>query len=269
MSDPAIDRYGLRVQAIASTFDYPRTPNIAASVRRRVQQRSSVVSRRLAWAALAAVLAFSASLAVPQVRAAIVEFFQIGVVRIFPVAPTETPTAIPTGTPNGEPVEPPPTPTLLPSLLNLAGETTLAEAQANAGFTISLPTYPANLGQPDRVFLQDMGGSFLVLVWLDEQNPNRIALSLHIIAPGSFAISKQGPTILENTAVHNNLAFWAEGPYMLQMQNGDMDIRRLIEGHVLIWTDANNLTYRVETDLSMDEAIKIAESLEPIKQQAP
>lgn len=267
MSDSAIDRYGLRVQAIASTLAYPPTPNIAASVRRRIQPGAStrVVQRRLAWATIAAALAFAALLAVPQVRAAIVEFFQIGVVRIFPVAPTETPTVILTGTPTGEPVEPPPpTPTLLPTLLNLAGETTLAEAQTTAGITIGLPAYPADLGQPDRVFLQEMDGSFLILVWLDKNDPKQVALSLHLITSGSYAITKQGPTILENTAVHNNLAFWAEGPYLLRLQNGDLDIRRLIDGHVLIWVE-NEITYRLETSLSMDEAIKIAESLEPIK----
>ncbi len=269
MSDPAIDRYGLRVQAIASTLAYPSTPNIAASVQRRLRRDAPVGrlnQRRLAWVAIAAALALGALLAVPQVRAAIVEFFQIGVVRIFPVAPSATPT--PTGTPTGDgatPAEPPPpTPTLLPTLLNLAGETTLAEAQTTAGITISLPAYPADLGQPDRVFLQEMDGSFLILVWLDKNDPKQVALSLHLITSGSYAITKQGPTILENTAVHNNLAFWAEGPYLLRLQNGDLDIRRLIDGHVLIWVE-NEITYRLETSLSMDEAIKIAESLEPIK----
>jgi hypothetical protein len=39
---------------------------------------------------------------------------------------------------------------------------------------------------------------------------------------------------------------------------------RLIDGHVLIWTDGN-LTYRLETDLSLEEALKVAESLQPVK----
>jgi hypothetical protein len=47
---------------------------------------------------------------------------------------------------------------------------------------------------------------------------------------------------------------------MLQLSNGEIDLRRMIEGHVLIWADGP-ITYRLETDLSLDEAVKIAESL--------
>jgi hypothetical protein len=39
-----------------------------------------------------------------------------------------------------------------------------------------------------------------------------------------------------------------------------MDLRRLIDGRVLIW-EQGSITYRLETDLEMDEAVKIAESL--------
>jgi hypothetical protein len=38
----------------------------------------------------------------------------------------------------------------------------------------------------------------------------------------------------------------------------------MIEGHVLIWTEGE-VTYRLETKLTLDEAIKVAESLEPIR----
>jgi hypothetical protein len=39
-----------------------------------------------------------------------------------------------------------------------------------------------------------------------------------------------------------------------------MDFRRLVEGQVLIW-EADGITYRLETELSMEEAVAIAESL--------
>jgi hypothetical protein len=42
-----------------------------------------------------------------------------------------------------------------------------------------------------------------------------------------------------------------------------MQFERLINGHVLIWAGLD-VTYRLETDLSLEEAVKIAESLEPI-----
>ena len=51
---------------------------------------------------------------------------------------------------------------------------------------------------------------------------------------------------------------------MLHLSNGNIDLVRLIDGHVLIWTEGN-ITYRLETSLSLDEALKVAESLQPIR----
>ena len=42
--------------------------------------------------------------------------------------------------------------------------------------------------------------------------------------------------------------------------DGDYNLRRLITGYVLIWRDGD-ITYRLETDLPLEEAVKIAESL--------
>ncbi|MFN8428149.1 MAG: hypothetical protein U0X87_18070 [Anaerolineales bacterium] len=65
------------------------------------------------------------------------------------------------------------------------------------------------------------------------------------------------------TQVNGQRAYWGEGPYPLRMYNGDLEFTRLIEGHVLIWA-VDNVTYRLETDSTLQEAIKVAESLRPI-----
>jgi hypothetical protein len=44
------------------------------------------------------------------------------------------------------------------------------------------------------------------------------------------------------------------------MYNRNMELKRLIDGHVLIWTEGD-ITFRLETDLSVEEAIQVAESL--------
>jgi hypothetical protein len=49
----------------------------------------------------------------------------------------------------------------------------------------------------------------------------------------------------------------------LILPNGDIQFERLVSGHVLIWAGLD-VTYRLETDLSLKEAVRIAESLEPI-----
>jgi len=260
MTDSQLDRLEAKVIATATAFPYPPTPEVAVRVRQRLRQQTlpgahrfapGQIRRSLAWAAVTLALVIIGLLSVPQVRARVIEFFQIGVVRIFPVAPTEAPT--PQGTIT-------PTPTLLPSLLNLSGETTLEAARAQTGFAIPLPGYPADLGPPDQVYVQEMEGSFVILVWLDPAQPSQVRLSLHMIAPHSFALTKHAPKVIETTAVNRQIAFWTEGPYLIRLTNGDTDIQRLIDGHVLIW-EQDGLTYRLETDLSISEAVKIAESL--------
>jgi hypothetical protein len=68
------------------------------------------------------------------------------------------------------------------------------------------------------------------------------------------------PRTVGTAQVNGRPALWTTGPYILRLRGGDMDSRRLIEGHVLIW-EQGPLTYRLETDLELEEAVKIAESL--------
>jgi hypothetical protein len=153
-------------------------------------------------------------------------------------------------------------PTPLNSVMDLAGETTLAEAQEQIDFPIRLPTYPADLGSPDRVFFQNIGGPAVVLVWLDPNKPSRVALSLHQLGPGTFA-DKGNPGSVQETTVNGRQALWTEGPYILQFRRGnrvDYDMRRLVTGRVLIWVEGE-VTYRLETDLPLEEAVRVAESL--------
>jgi hypothetical protein len=59
-------------------------------------------------------------------------------------------------------------------------------------------------------------------------------------------------------------AAWTQGPYVLAYQHPlgeELDMRRLVEGNVLIWFE-NGLTYRLESDLSLEETVRVAESLE-------
>jgi hypothetical protein len=266
------EQWEARLREAARTFPYPPTPDIASTVRAKLTEeirlksgrRISWASRRLVWAALILILVLGGLLAVPQVRAALVEYLQIGAVRIFLVEPTSTPTPSPATPASASPATatPRPTPTPLASLLDLAGATTLAEAQAQVDFPIRLPAYPADLGPPDKVFLQDFGGPAVVLVWLEANQPERVRLSLHQLGPGTFA-EKGHPGLVQETTVNGRAAIWAEGPYVLQFQRGhqvEYDFRRLVEGRVLIWAE-EGITYRLESDLPLEEAVRVAESL--------
>lgn len=257
-----------RMRSIAQRMNYPHTPDISGRVMSRIvpMTKPRFFSRRFAWSlTLIVVLLFSLML-IPPVRAAVIEFIQIGIVRIFP-RPPETPIdTIQTATPESIvpfTAVPKATDDLLPLLDQLAGETTLAEAQAQVKYQILLPTYPPDLGAPDLVFVQNADGAMTVLIWLDPNNSERVLMSLHFIPEGSWAIDKGFPVDVWETQVNDQPAYWGEGPYPLRLYNGDLEFVRLIEGHVLIWA-VDDVTYRLETDLPLLEAIKIAESLQPI-----
>ncbi|MGE5642640.1 MAG: hypothetical protein ACM3Y8_06470 [Byssovorax cruenta] len=256
-----------QLRSIAGGMNYPRTPNIAGSVTAllRSANRPRPVSRTLVWSLTILLILISSLMLIPPARAAILEFIQIGVVRIFRAEPTPLPA------PNQEPpaqmvpVTATPVPTsqpLIPILRNLSGEVTLEEAQKQTKdyYPILLPSYPPDLGQPDYVFVQDADGAMTVLVWADPHNPDEVLMSLHFLPSGSWAIKKMEPTVIEETSVNGQQAIWTTGPYPIRVQNGDIQFTRMIDGHVLIWEGAN-VTYRLETDLPLDEAVKVAESL--------
>lgn len=251
-----------QVNSIANGMDYPPTPDIAALVTASIRSstRPRFISKPLARSLTLVLILISSLLIIPPARAAIIEFIQIGIVRIFRVesGPAAGETAL-TATPAVTAL-----PSLLPLLQDMAGEMTLAEAQQQVDFGILLPSHPVDLGQPDRVFVQDANGEMVFLVWLEPDDPQEIRMSLHFISEGSWAISKTNPLVIQETSVNGQRAIWTTGPYPIRLYNGDIQFMRMIDGHVLIW-EVENVTCRLETNLPLEEAIQIAESLEPVR----
>jgi hypothetical protein len=199
-----------------------------------------------ARSAIAAAVLLSLVLLAPQVRAAVQALWQLGAVHITRTEPTPVTAAGPTPTP-------------LASVLDLAGQTTLSNARTRAGFPIRLPTYPPDLGRPDLVYLQDLNGPLVVLVWLVPGHPDQVRLSLHELSSGVF-VYKVAPPAIQTTTVHGQPALWTDGPYLVVVRDGSTELRRLVTGHVLIWTEGG-LTYRLETSVSLSDAVRIAASL--------
>jgi hypothetical protein len=212
---------------------------------------------RLAWAALVVLMAVGlAMLAVPSVRAAVLRFLQIGVVRIEVASPTAMPSAPPTTTPQATPM-PTRTPQPLADQLNLYGRTTLTHVRA-IGVAVKVP---AALGQPDAVYLQDMGGSMAVLVWFDEARPGepgKVRMSLQVFT-NAAVVRKMQPKVLRTTQVKGRQAAWVQGEHVLQVRGGNYEVKQLVSANALIWAEGKE-TYRLETDLTMAEAVRIAES---------
>jgi hypothetical protein len=255
--------------AIAKGLDYPRTPDMAGSVmkRLRISPRPRFVPRRLAWSLTVILILFTSLMLIPPARAAILEFIQIGIVRIFRADPTPVLPPQQESSLTMVPMTATPVPTsqpLIPILERLAGERSLEGAQQLVDYPIQVPSYPPDLGPPDRVFVQDADGNMTILIWIDPQRPSEVLMSLHLIPPESWAIDKMRPALVTETTVNGGYAVWAVGPYPVRFSNGNFDFIRLIDGHVLIWTE-EDVTYRLETELDLEEAIRVAESLEPVR----
>jgi hypothetical protein len=263
MIDSNVETWEKRLRDAAAAMDYPPTPDIAAGVRHRLaaQRRPRPLqpwyANRLAWAAAVVLLAAAILLAVPQARAAIFEFFQIGDIRIFPAAPTATP-AVDEASEFDESI-----PTL--SIAGLEGETTLARLQDELGEALVLPDYPMGIGEPDKLFLQDRVGPIGILVWLETDSVDKPWAVLYILAldQGAFG-AKFEVESMQGTMVNGRHAYWVEGRHLLFFYDEAGDalpvITRLVDGNTLIWT-VDDVTYRLETVLSLEEAVRMAESM--------
>ncbi|MBI5960648.1 MAG: hypothetical protein HY866_18055 [Chloroflexi bacterium] len=236
------------VQETAKAFVYPPTPDLARHSEEWLPGAADMGRRRFvlrpAWGVLIVLIILAALLAVPQVRASILDALRIGAVQINLIEDDSPPDYIPLivlGAPGQV----------------LKGETTLDAARAALDYPIRLPP---DLGAPDRVFMQSPGGPLVILVWNDPDDPARAALVLHIIGPGIHAI-KSVPERITETTVNGTFAVWATGPYTLVYTSGEQDQGYLVEGNVLLW-EQDGLTYRLESTLSLEEARRTAESLE-------
>jgi hypothetical protein len=253
------DPWESQLKDLAASFSYPPTPDIASAVKPRIiVGRSAAVSgRRAAWTFAITALLLVGLLLVPPVRARLLDVLAMGAVRVFLSQPVAAPL------PSVGPIPPQITttahPTPLSSILDLEGETTLESARSRVGFPIRLPSYPSGLRTPDKVFVQDFGQPLLIFVWLDDGQTDRVRLSLYQFLPGPFA-EKSRPRLIKPSTVNGRPAIWGEGPHLLTTYSGNMVMRRLVDGQVLIWTEGA-VTYRLETELPGSEAIRIAESL--------
>jgi hypothetical protein len=274
-----LERQEAQLRRAARQFVYPPTPDIVGTVRlrqARIAGRESPVregasldsrpwtrdrrSRRLAWVAVTATVALLlvGILAVPEVRAVVQAFLRIGTIEI--VVATPTPAGAPTATP-------PITGTGGISAydgINLAGETTLEGAQQQVYFSIRAPTYPPDLGQPDRVFVQDLDGDLVILMWLQPGQQDRPRLVLYELT--SDIIGEKGISdnaALQETTVLKRPAAWVRGAHTLELYDKaghQISRRQLVDASVLIWSEGG-ITYRLETMLPQQEAVKVAESL--------
>ncbi|MCB9103657.1 MAG: hypothetical protein H6633_05345 [Anaerolineales bacterium] len=148
-------------------------------------------SYRWGWAAVTVGIILLGVLAVPPVRAALVEMLQLGAVRIFLTEPTPIPTSLP---PTSQSL---PTDDHRADADGYAGQlgfgsgrrNHLVEAQQRVDFPIRLPAYPADLGQPIASLCKISPGRSLSWSGSIRINPS-VRLSLHMLGPNTYAQKK-------------------------------------------------------------------------------
>ena len=228
-----MDELEKQVQRVARQMRYPPTPAI--------RWQRQVRPQRIRWTrTLAALVLLVAVVMISPLRASVLEWLRIGIIGFYPEdGPIPTPS--------------------MRSLIDLFGQTTLEDAQQNIQFTLKLP---ADFGPPDFVYRQNGDGPAVILVW--QAKEGRPAISLYQFYFGTDR-PYYGKLIDQatNTLVNGNRAAWVDMPHMLVYEHEGI-IRRqssfLIQGNVLIWAEGN-VTYRLESNLTMEQAVAIAESL--------
>lgn len=183
----------------------------------------------------------------------------------------------------GPPPVPTPIATVRPSglapgaTLGLGQRVDPADLASRAAFPIRYPTDPI-LGPPDTAWIDPTKAGQVSLVWQAGPGlPATIDPSVGLLL-GQFDgrvndgfINKaiDSGTTVERVRVGANPAFWISGDphfFYYELANGQFveDSRRWVSD-TLIWTEGGT-TYRLETALGRDAAIRIAESLSPSPQ---
>jgi hypothetical protein len=222
---------------------------------RPVARRAFAQSRLVRAVAVAAVAVLVVLLSVPRVRTAVAEFF--GLVEGYRIEFVVTPTAT-TGSA---------TPTRSVTTTPAAGQqdigqrTTREAAAARLGFEPSLLPGQA----APEVYLLTTGGASpaavaVVLRFPDFDLWESRTFSQYFLAKGA----PQG-TVIATASVNGHPAYWVGGVtrQVRFVDSAGIEVpgsARTVTRNALIWNGERTL-YRIETDLSLNEALRIATSL--------
>ena len=236
----------LELRGLGASVAYPATPDLAASVGRRLAERRRPwwrgSSRRRALAIALAVVAVSSAavMAVPSARTSILRFLHIGAVTV-------------------ERVETLPPARERPLSTGLGRSVTPEAATALAGFRMLLPEDAA---PPHRVYVRDGLQSAL----LDLRGVGPVLLS-EVQGRRQFNFTKkllEPATRVDEVSVAGNFALWIEGaPHVVMFEGRSGRFRELqtrLAGNVLVWT-RGDLTLRLEGELTRERALELAESV--------
>ncbi len=229
----------LALVALGHELDVPPTPALAPRVRERIERRSG---RRRAFAVAFAlvVLALGIAFAVPEARSAILRFFHIGAATV-------------------ERVETLPPAQVRPLVTGLGPARPRAAAERIAGISMVLPKFEH--GAPTRYYARPgaIATSFRAprLVLLVELSGGQLGFTK------KYASRQTTMAPVEVSGVYFGL-WLSGGPHVVlwSTPSGEEHATTRLAGNVLLW-EADGRTYRIEGDLSREEALRLAAKITP------
>jgi hypothetical protein len=168
-----------------------------------------------------------------------------------------------------------PTPAVLGGSLRLGEALDPGDPAAldeRAGFGVRMPG-AAGIGPPDAAWIDEVKGGQVTLLWapseaLPATNEPGIGLLVSqfrgVMEDGTFRKLIDSGTVVAPVRVGDARGYWLSGEQHFlfwEGPDGFVDDARRWVGDVLIWADGP-ITYRLETSLGREEAIRIAESMD-------
>ena len=228
-----------RITALPTPDQPVMTPRLWRQTGRRLVERVDSRRRRIAVAVGAVLLAL---LATPPVRAAVADWFGFGGVLVE------------SGTPRLGAAPPPP---------EAARDGSVTEAARAVDFTVSVSvSVPEELGVPNGVEVS-RDARMVSMSWSSDQDG--VVRLDQFDARFDFSVLKRTPEVFYAT-VGGTDAVWFEKPHEVVLLGPDGSRRTesaRLAGHTLIWLDGDT-TLRLEGELSLERAVRIAESSVPV-----
>jgi hypothetical protein len=253
-----------RLSGLGRETAYPPTPDLASGVRRRIEDERLVPGRggflgrlRLLRPASLALLALLVLAGTAVAAGLIIGGLRIIFVEQLPSVPP-TVSARPGDAPGAR--------------LGLGSPTTIAEAAGAVGFEVLVPRSP-RLGEPDAVYLDPTVAEGMVsLVYGQREGIPAGADGVAVLMtqfradlPGTLVkkVVESGSNV-EAVRVGGASGFWISGgPHVFLYRGPSGEIweeRMRLVGDTLIW-QRDGLLLRLESDLTLEEAIELAESI--------
>jgi hypothetical protein len=245
------ERLELELRALGGELAYPPSPDVSGRVADRLRaeppplRRRLVLRRPLAVALAVLAAAVAAALAVPPVRAALLDLIGIGGVTI------ERVEELPEITPAQE--------------LGLGAPVPLAEARRRVDFPVLLPEQDG-LGEPDAVFVSSsLPGGAVSLLYGTERRVRLLVTEFRGQTEPSLVKKTAGAsTSIQPLRVRGAPGYFISGaPHTVVFRDANGEIREdayRLADNVLLWVE-DGITYRLEGDMSRERALEIAESL--------